>query len=407
MRFPRLHLWPLTSVLIGAVALILTVGFGRSMLDSLLTHMWESTSAHIDRSSFATGVAPEVARDQVMLVWTSENGERRRALADQEAYSTFIRRAFDKLEARRSAARPAIADAIAARLEPIEAAAQARIEHYADWYFAWPTTYRLLYEAGKSGLRHALAPRLISLEDAVTADVGAYLRRHYEEQVLEPEVTDAKLRRAFAGAYAVAHNQYLDALAALEADFQVFVAAHTRHLGDRTSEVAAAVEIDWQSQLQKLKTASHEKGGVGALASAGGIAALAAAGGKTAPVAFSGARAAAGRGGLARLWTRLAGPTASKASSAALGAGGTSTLGAALAGPLGIAVGAGAGLLIDYAVNEGVELIGRERFVGDVETAVAATFDEWRGAMTASLDDALDVWFDDTIQLLGQFERAP
>jgi hypothetical protein len=405
MGLLRLPLRSLTLVLAAALALVLAITFGRSLLDSLITRNWESASVHVDRSSFPTGVAPEVARDAVELIWRAEDGTRRRTLADRHAWSAFVRRTFETLETGRSAAQTAVADEVMAEIAPIEAAARARIARYADWYFAWPTTYRLLYEAGRSGLSHALTPRLISLEDAVAADVGDYLRRHYEEKVLEPEITDAKLRRAFARAYATAHDRYLAALAEVDAGFQSFVAEQTHHVRERQGEVAAAVRIDWQSQLRKLKTTSHEKGGIGAIAGAGGIAALAAAGGKTAPLAHASARAVGTRAAPARLWTRLALPVASRASGAAASAGGTGAIGAALAGPLGVAVGAGAGLLIDYGVNEGVELIERERFVDDVERAVSATFGEWDEAMQASLAGTVDVWFDDAIQLMGRFER--
>lgn len=397
----------LISVLVGALVLVLAVAFGRSLLDSLIIRDRESAAVHPDRSSFATGVAPEVDHDAIELVWRAEDGTPRRALADRQAYSAFIQHTFETLEKSRDEAGAAIAQDVAAEIVPIEAAARARIARYADWYFAWPTTYRLLYEAGKSGLSHAFAPRVMSLEDTVAADVGDYLRHRYEEKVLEPEITDAKLRRAFAQVYATAHERYLDALAGVETDFQRFVAEQTRHVSGRTAEVA--VQIDWQSQLRKLKTTSHEKGGIGAIAGAGGIATLAVAGGKAAaPLAYTGTRAVgrAGTGtGTGRLWTRLALPVASRASGAAAGAGGTGAIGAALAGPLGVALGAGAGLLIDYTVNEGVELIEREQFVHDVDRAVSATFHEWKEAMQASLAGTIDVWFDDTIQLMGRFER--
>jgi hypothetical protein len=406
MGLLRLPLRSLTLVLAAALALVLTVAFGRSLLDSLITRHWENASVHVDRSSFPTGVAPEVAGDAVELIWRAEDGTRRRALADRRAWSAFVRRTFETLETGREAAHTAVADDVTAEIAPIEAAARARIARYADWYFAWPTTYRLLYEAGRSGLSHALTPRLISLEDAVAADVGDYLRRHYEDKVLEPEITDARLRRAFARAYAAAHDRYLRALAEIEADFQAFIAEQTHHLRERQGEIAAAVRIDWQSQLRKLKTTSHEKGGIGAIAGAGGIAALATAGGKTAPLAYASARAGVGPRALASLWPRLALPVASRASGAAASAGGTGAVGAALAGPLGVALGAGVGLLIDYGVNEGVELIEREPFVDDVDRAVSATFREWEEAMQTSLGDAVDVWFDDTVQLMARFERT-
>ena len=54
-------------------------------------------------------------------------------------------------------------------------------------------------------------------------------------------------------------------------------------------------------------------------------------------------------------------------------------------------------------MNETVELVERPRFEAEVHRAVAATYGEWRGAVERSLEDAVAVWFGDTVQLLGSF----
>jgi hypothetical protein len=68
-------------------------------------------------------------------------------------------------------------------------------------------------------------------------------------------------------------------------------------------------------------------------------------------------------------------------------------------------VGALAGIGLDFAVNETVELVERPEFEAEVHRAVAATYGEWRDAVARSLEDAVTVWFDDTVQLLGPFDR--
>jgi hypothetical protein len=269
----------LFSCLATFLAVLLLVSVGRSLLDSLLVRWDEAAAVHRDRSQFATGVLSEAAPD-VMIVYRNQDGRRVRVLADAADYSAFARAAFARLEAAREATSSAIRHAVTTEFMPLEAAAHERVPRYADWYFAWGTSYRLLYEAGKSTLQHALEPSALSLQASVTADVGAYIRHHYEERVLEPEISDALLRQAFARAYLRAHARYASAIAELDQSFQRFVAEKTTHLDDGPGDLATAIVVDWGSQLHKLKLANHEKGGLGAIGGAGSVAALAAIGAK-------------------------------------------------------------------------------------------------------------------------------
>jgi len=392
--------WCLASFL----AVLLLVSMGRSLLDSLLVRWDEAAAVHRDRSQFATGVASQVS-PKVVIVLRNEDGRRTRVLADAAEYSAFARAAFERLEAARAAASAAIEHAVAEEFMPLEAAAHGRVPIYADWYFAWSTSYRLLYEAAKSTLQHALAPSVLSLQASVTADLGAYIRRHYEERVLEPEISDALLRQAFRRAYHRAHAHYLSAMAELDHAFQRFVAEKTSHLDEAAGEIAAAVVVDWDSQFHKLKLSTHEKGGLGAIAGGTGIAALALVGAKSAALpaaakAASGGASKAGGALLAKLSTKLAAPVASKAVTAATSAGTGAAAGTTVGGPLGGAIGALAGIGLDFAVNETVELIERPEFEIDVHRAVAATYGEWRESVEGSLQDAVAVWFGDTVQLL-------
>jgi hypothetical protein len=390
------------------VTVVLLVTVGRSLLDSLLVRWDEAVAVHRDRSQFATGVAPQVSPD-VVIVYRNEDGRRIRVLADAADYSAFARAAFERLEAAREATSSAVRHAVAEEFMPLEAAAHGRVPLYADWYFAWSTSYRLLYEAAKSTLQHALAPSVLSLQASVTADVGAYIRRHYEERVLEPEINDPLLRQAFARAYHRAHAQYASAIAELDDSFQRFVAEKTTHLDDGAGDIAAAIVVDWDSQLRKLKLANHEKGGLGAIAGGTGVAALALIGAKSSALpaatkAVSGGASKTGGALLTRLSTRLAAPVASKAVASATSAGTGAAAGTTVGGPLGGAIGALAGVGLDFAVNESVELVERPQFEADVHRAVAATYGEWRDAVARSLQDAVAVWFGDTVQLLRTYD---
>jgi hypothetical protein len=67
-------------------------------------------------------------------------------------------------------------------------------------------------------------------------------------------------------------------------------------------------------------------------------------------------------------------------------------------------VGALGGLGIDYAINEGLELTQRETFVADVQDALTTTQVGWQKIMQQSLQEAINVWLNDTIQLLPRYE---
>jgi hypothetical protein len=187
------------------------------------------------------------------------------------------------------------------------------------------------------------------------------------------------------------------------------LAAPTRELKP-TRPGSRRIVVDWDSQLRKLKLSSHEKGGLGAVGGATGVAALAVIGAKSSalPVAakavFGGASKASSAL-LAKLSTRLAAPVASKAVATTTSAGAGAAAGTAVGGPLGGAVGALTGIGFDLAVNKTVELVERPEFEADVHRAVAATYGEWREAVERSLQDAVGIWFGDSIQLLRSFDE--
>ncbi len=75
-----------------------------------------------------------------------------------------------------------------------------------------------------------------------------------------------------------------------------------------------------------------------------------------------------------------------------------------MGGPVGFAVGGAVGLGVDYLVNEGVELSGRDELEVALHDGVAGTRVELEGVMAGSLTQAVQVWFDDSIQLLAAYE---
>jgi len=99
------------------------------------------------------------------------------------------------------------------------------------------------------------------------------------------------------------------------------------------------------------------------------------------------------------IFSKLAAPFVSKAVLAGTG-GAIGSVG----GPIGTIIGAVGGITIDYAINEGMELTQRNTFIIDVQSAIDTTQQEWENDMLQSLDSAIDIWIEDTIQLLPSYE---
>jgi hypothetical protein len=96
---------------------------------------------------------------------------------------------------------------------------------------------------------------------------------------------------------------------------------------------------------------------------------------------------------------RMAAPYLGRATTVATGAGT-----GALAGPVGVVVGGVAGLGVDYLINEGVELLQRDEFESAVRESLAGTEGQIQSLMGTELERAVQVWFDDSIQLLAAYE---
>jgi hypothetical protein len=62
---------------------------------------------------------------------------------------------------------------------------------------------------------------------------------------------------------------------------------------------------------------------------------------------------------------------------------------------IGAAIGVAIGIAIDYLANEANEAIHRESFVSANEEALDATITAWKSGLEASVDTAIDKWFDD------------
>jgi len=397
-RAPGRRVRGLYARLLGFVsvflALWLAVFFGRNLLDTWLARSDFRRAVHPDRSVAENAVRSQV-RSRVALVYRDQDGRRVRVLADQEAFSRFVQTSVGRLEAARMVMQGGLSRRVDRVLAPTFGDLHGRVGEFAEWYFAWGTSYRLMARAAGAAANNFLGPSAMDVSDAVGYELSQYLQARYQAIVLRPELTDPRLQQDYLRTLARLHGEYLHVMAELDWAFQAFVAAHTTHLEEPLDAREVGLTVDWDSHRHKLSIAGYERGG---MESARGVG-LAAAGaliGRTVVAAPAGkAAGAATRGLMARLAAPYAGRLATTAGGAGVGAFG---------GPVGAVIGGAAGLGIDYLVNEGVELVQRDEFEMALHEGLDVTRQQLQGVMERSLSQAVQVWFDDTLQLLVVYD---
>jgi hypothetical protein len=388
-------------VALMALAVILAVVLGPGILGSLLDRLDYARSVHGDRSRIVHGVQPQVKR-RAVLVLRNGNGESVRVLADEAALGEFVRDEFQRLQRARARTHAHVRSSLTSRAAPVFTAMRGRVPEFADWYYAWPTSYRLTGKAMYSAAAHVVRPGVMGLDDAVAYDLERYVEKRYHDIVQRPEISDPLLQWAYVHAFEAGHGEFQTALAGFDQRFRRFVASHTDYLESREDGDDISITLDWDHQAKKLSVTGFERG---AVESARGVA-LAAAG------AMVGRRAGAAVGrqvsraitrrvaaGTARgLATRLAGPFVARGLGTA-----TATAVGASGGPVGALAGGAVGLGIDYAINEGIEYAERPRLETRMVEAVTLQERQWQEAMHASLGEAVDVWFDDLAEMLAAY----
>ena len=350
----------------------------------------DTAPVHPDRTEVVAPVERQVPA-KVALAYQDQNGELVRVLADAGQYSAFARAHAASLEQSRQQLRQQAQTRFEAGMDAIFQDLGQRVPLFADWYYSYGTNYQLLWEALTSTVRHLGDG---DVKERVAADLERLLRQHYELRVLKPEITDPRLQQLYRDTLEQARQSYLRVLATMQADFQVFVARHTTHL-DPDKPPATELRLDWPAQLHKVRIASDANSTLGAFRGIT-LTTLGAAAGKVLGGQVGAAIAA-----------RLSLPFVERALLLVTGgtAGGASgSLGGPLGAAAGVVIGAGAGLAVDWLIQEGIELLARENFEAEIQTALASTRREWQGKLLPPLLGAVDAWVDDTIQLLPRFK---
>jgi len=354
----------------------------RSFRDSLLLQN-KSGLVHQDTSQ----VSISTARQQVVPTVRIVTGDSVGVVVDQHKYDKFVQESISSLMEAQKEMEEEASRLLQSRLTDCFRNIHPRAEQFADWYFAYSTSFKLLQEATLSTARNVV--RLLDptpLYEAVATDMDRYLTTKYERIVLRPEINNSAMQAAYLHCVKDIHNKYTEAVSKIERGMIELLASETNHLEPPQAN-DIKLNLDWSSQLHKIKTipANFEKNPELSLllSTAGAVVgkSLASKG-----VGLASAKVLAGK---------LGAPFVSKA----VAAGGGAVVGS-MAGPLGTLFGATLGLGIDYSVDLGVEIVKREEFLKDVETVVEATKTDYHSVLEQELHRATRVWVEDAVQLL-------
>jgi len=361
----------------------------RRYRDSLVSDL--SRPVHRDRSEATIASAQPQVVPTVKIVTSAADTA---TLVDEQKYSEFVRRSVDTLlEAQKEMEAEAsrlLAEKVAKCFDKIHP----RSEQFADWYFSYTTSFKLLQEGSLSLARHAAKVfEETPINEAVAADMDKFMTQKYERIVLRPEINNSELQAAYLDCVKEVHAKYLATITAIDTNMAELVDTNTSHVRQPQQE-DVKLSLDWAAQMYKIKSVpvNFEKTPELTLALSSGGAIV----GKT--LASKGASLATTKA----LAGKLTAPFVSKV----VAAGGGAVAGT-VAGPVGTVMGATIGLGIDYSVNAGIELMKREEFVRDVRQVVSATEQDYRGVLERELHRAVSVWTQDAIQLLPSLASAP
>ena len=385
-----------------ALAVILAVLFVPWILGSILDRWDYARSVHQDRSMAEHGVRPQLER-LALIVVRDADGNAVRALANADALTDFVRRELKRVEIARRETHIRVGAALEARAAPVFTGMRARVPEFADWYYAWPTAYRLTGKAMYSAAANVIKPSVMPLDDAVAHDLERYVEKRYRDIVMRPELSDPLLQWAFVHGLETGQSGFQFALNGFDTRFQYFVSTQTTYLDGTANLDEVSVVLDWDHQTKKLSVSGVERGALEVarsvtLSAGGALVGKRAGAGLAAKLAqsMSGRAAATAARGVA---VRLAGPYVARG----LGTAAATAVGAS-GGPIGAMIGGATGLGLDYAINEGIEYAERDSLEAGVTEALEIQKRQWQRTMQSSLSEAVDVWFDDLTELLAAYE---
>jgi hypothetical protein len=369
-------------VIVGVVA----VWAGNTFIASEARRALHDSAVVEGKTSVQAPVTRQVADGEVEFIVRQADGRLVRVIAGKDATEAFLNETLLRLDGDRARVKERALAALDQVFVHAFATREADLNAYADWFFAWGQSWRLLYEAAVGAVQEAfrLGFSQTQVIDAARHGVEAYLLRHYQDFVLKPGIRDPFIVDGVRRVFADANAEFHFVLAALDERLQRFVrerAVFTEPL-DGT---AVAVNIDWDAEKWRAPRHLAEDRYLEparTVAVVGGAAVV-----------------------LGPIVERVALPLLARTTASAVSSTRTVVSGAAIGSVqpgLGTAVGALVGLAVDWGINAIQGGLQRGEFVEENAAALDATIAAWKAAISPEVDRAVDVWFDDLAVLVAQ-----
>ena len=370
------------------------LSLGTTFYRSYTRHADHAAPVHPDASIFDIFMPSRtLPPDAVDLVVKDVDGKLHRVLVSKSETDKFINDTILMLDDERARIKEAAHQDIDRTFALAFQDRDETIEAYADWFFEWKRSYVVLKETISSAISRALETgKYESLGEAIEADVKEYFLENYTEQVLKPEIRDQTITKGVEQAVRHAHDSYRRVIANGDMRLQLFLAQHTSHMEDiPASSSMTNVKLDWDAQKWKAPVYLMEDRafdgivGVGAAAAGGTVGALTLGRAINAIVSRS----------FGQMSARVATSLATRATPALQGAAVGTAVQPVGGQVIGAAIGVAIGIAVDYLANEASEAVNRDSFVAANEEALDATIAAWKSGLEASVDTAIDKWFDD------------
>lgn len=378
INVPRILIWFAVPVFI---ILSLTT-IGGQIINSVLVRIDQTRAVHEDQSKF-TGSAKRQLQGTINLALKNKDGKIIEIPVDGAAYSGFMITAFKKLQEQKLRALAAVKQHVDLQIDPLRDETIGRIGKYCDWYYRFDTGYNIMFEALTSYAMHLTKfGEIESANQMMEHDVSGYIYKHYEEIVLWPEAMNHKIAASFDEAHRIFHDEFLASISEFEQDFQSFLRKNTPHFSSSAGS-GAVPTIDWDNQQKKLQLSTHDKGDKVDFARA---------------VTLYGSGAFVGLNIGKAIGMKLALKSAAPFVAAAVGAAAAGVVASPFFGPVGFVAGTAVALGVDYVGNIYKEATERSGFERNVHETVDLTYNEWKSKMIESIQNDVNVWFDDAIE---------
>lgn len=340
------------------------------------------------QTALTTRIQRKVSDDELQFILREADGGLSRVIVSRADGERFINETLLALDRARSEVKAKARHDLDELFATAFASRKADLEAYADWFFDWGRSWRLLYEALTGAVQEAarFAFSRTQISDAARHAVEAYLLRHYEQFVLKPAVRDPVILAGVSRILASANDGYFAAVARIDERLQTFLAKEAL-FRERIDATTVSLDLDWDTE----KWRAPRETAVDRYLEPARTAALAGGGALTGPLI---------KKTTAPMLARLAGKVVMSSRMVIGGA----SVGSIQPG-LGTLVGALGGLAIDWGLNRFQEQLERDDFIAANGEALDATLLAWKNTITPPIEAGIDVWFDDAEALVAGLRK--